>query len=181
MQINFVSSLDHKEICTMESKIDNIEIMMGSETDDIIDELFKSFLKGYQKNLEEKMKDSKFVFESIDLLYYHPHKISLKRGGSYVESAEWLKNKRATINPKNDHDNCFQYAVTVALNHENIENHPERISNIESFVNQYNWKDMTFNHTKKTGKHLNKIIRQLHYQIYTGQYWKNKICIQIKI
>ena len=51
MQINFVSSLDHKEICTMESKIDNIEIMMGSETDDIIDELFKSFLKGYQKNL----------------------------------------------------------------------------------------------------------------------------------
>ena len=144
MQINFVSSLDHKEICTMESKIDNIEIMMGSETDVIIDELFKSFLKGYQKNLEEKMKDSKFVFESIDLLYYHLHKISLKRGGSYVESAEWLKNKRATINPKNDHDNCFQYAVTVALNHENIENHPERISNIESFVNQYNWEGIDF-------------------------------------
>ena len=159
MQINFVSSLDHKEICTMESKIDNIEIMMGSETDVIIDELFKSFLKGYQKNLEEKMKDSKFVFESIDLLYYHLHKISLKRGGSYVESAEWLKNKRATINPKNDHDNCFQYAVTVALNHENIENHPERISNIESFVNQYNWKDIDFqSHEKnwKTFKQNNK-------------------------
>ena len=39
------------------------------------------------------MKDSKFVFESVDLLYYHLHKISLKRSGSYVESAEWLKNK----------------------------------------------------------------------------------------
>ena len=143
----------------MESKIDNIETMMGSETDDIIDELLKSFLKGYQKNLEEKMKDSKFVFESVNLLYYHIHKISLKRGGSYVESAEWIKNKRATMNSKNDHDNCFQYPVTVALNHENTENHPERISNIEPFVNQCNRKDIDFqSHQKnwKTFKQNNK-------------------------
>ena len=98
------------------------------------------------------MKDSKFIFEGVDLLYYHLHKISLKRSGSYVESAEWLKNKRATINPKNDHDNCFQYVVTVALNHENIEIHPERISNIEPFVNQYNWKDIDFQSHQKNWK-----------------------------
>ena len=49
-------------------------------------------------------------------------------------------NKRATINPKNkDSDKCFQYSITVALNHQNIESHPGRISNIKPFVDQYNW------------------------------------------
>ena len=45
----------------MDSKSDNLEITMGNETDDIIKELLKSFLENYQKNLEEKMRDSKFV------------------------------------------------------------------------------------------------------------------------
>ena len=49
MQINVIFSLDTGEIRTMDSKSDNIEIMMGSETDDIIDELFKSFLQRYQE------------------------------------------------------------------------------------------------------------------------------------
>ena len=54
MRINFVSSLDPEKIRVMNSKSDNIEIMMGTETDDIIKELFEYFLKRYQKNLEEK-------------------------------------------------------------------------------------------------------------------------------
>ena len=54
MQINFFSSLDAREIRIMESKSDNIEIMMGSETDDIIKELFKSFLQRHQEHLEKK-------------------------------------------------------------------------------------------------------------------------------
>ena len=40
--------------CMMDSKSDNVEITMGSETDDLIKELFESFFKNYQKNLEEK-------------------------------------------------------------------------------------------------------------------------------
>ena len=73
------------------------------------------------------MIGSDFIFESVDLLHYHLHKTSLKRGKSYIKSPEWLRNKGATINPKNNDDNCFQYATTVALNQQNIENHPERI------------------------------------------------------
>ena len=38
------------------------------------------------------MRGSKFVFDSVDLLHYNLHKISLNRGGSYIDSAEWLKN-----------------------------------------------------------------------------------------
>ena len=40
------------------------------------------------------MKGSEFVFNSVDLLYYHLHKISLKRGESYIDSPKWLKNKK---------------------------------------------------------------------------------------
>ena len=48
------------------------------------------------------MRGSEFVFDSIDLLYYHLQKIGLKRGGSYIDSPEWLKNKKATVNIKTD-------------------------------------------------------------------------------
>ena len=87
---------------------------------------------------------SGFVFESVDLLSYHVHKTSLKRGKSYIKSPEWVLNKRATINPKNKDNKCFQYSITVALNHQNIENHPERISNIKPFIDQYNWEGIDF-------------------------------------
>ena len=59
MAINFISSKeDSDETRTMRKKIDNIEIMMCSETDEIIEELFKSFLQRYQERLEESMRES---------------------------------------------------------------------------------------------------------------------------
>ena len=63
-------------------------------------------------------------------MYYDLNKISLSRGGSYINSPEWLKNKKATINPKNSDDKCFQYALTVALIYEQIKKDPQRISKI---------------------------------------------------
>ena len=45
--------------------------------------------------------------------------------------------KSATVIPKNNNDNCFQYALTVALNYQNIEKDPQRISKIKPFINQY--------------------------------------------
>ena len=48
-------------------------------------------MQNYQKDLEESMRGSEFVFNNVDLLYYHLHEISLKRGGSNVDSPKWLK------------------------------------------------------------------------------------------
>ena len=87
-------------------KSGNIEIMMGSETDEIMEELFESSLKRYQEGLEESMKAGEFVFDSVDLLHFKLHKISLNRGRSYTDSPEWLENKKATINPKNNNEKC---------------------------------------------------------------------------
>ena len=69
---------------------------------------------------------------------------SVKRGKSYIKSLKWVINKRATINRKSKDDKCFQYSITVALNHQKIENHPKRISNIEPFIDQYNWEGINF-------------------------------------
>ena len=98
--INFFSSKDSEETRTMHTKSDNIEIMMGSETDETIEELFESLLQRYQEGLEESMKGSEFVFDSVDLLCYEFHKISLNRGGSYIDSPKELKNKKSTKKKK---------------------------------------------------------------------------------
>ena len=71
-----------------------------------------------------------------------------------MDSHEWLKNKKATINPKNNDDNCFQYALTVALNYQNIKNNPEIISKMKPFVDQYNWKEIDFPSRQKDWKKL---------------------------
>ena len=87
-------------------------------------------MQKYQDGLEESMRGSEFIRDCVALLYYHLQKIGLKRGGSYIDSPEWLKNKKAALNPKNNHDNCFQYALTVALNHKQSKRHPEGILKI---------------------------------------------------
>ena len=76
----------------MHTKSDNIKIIIGSERNDIIEELRKSLLQSYYNNLEESMKGSEFVCDSVDLLYYQLQKTSLKRtGSSYIDSPKWLK------------------------------------------------------------------------------------------
>ena len=106
MSINFISSNDSDETHNLHTKSNNIEIMMGNDTDEIIDQLCESLLRKYQEGLEESMgRGSNLIFDSVNLLYYHLQKISLKRGESYIGSPEWLKNKKATINPKHNDDN----------------------------------------------------------------------------
>ena len=68
------------------------------------------------------MKGSEFFFDCVQLLYYKCHKINLNCGGSYIDFPHWMKRqKKATINLINKKVNkCFQYAVTVVLNCEEI-------------------------------------------------------------
>ena len=68
-------------------------------------------------------------------MYYKCHKVTFGRGGSDIDSPDWRKKKKETINPKNKDDKCFQYAVTVALNYEEIKWNPERVSNIKPIIN----------------------------------------------
>ena len=63
------------------------------------------------------MKGLDFAFDGVNYLYYDLNKISISKGGSYIDSPKWLKDKKSTINPKNNDYKCFQYTVTLALSY----------------------------------------------------------------
>ena len=84
-----------------------MEIMIGSITNEVIKELFKSFFQRYQEGLREKMRSAELESDGVNLLYYDFNKTSLNRGGSYIESAKSIKDKKPTINPKNNDYKCF--------------------------------------------------------------------------
>ena len=134
----------------MHTRSVNEQFTNGSDTDEIIKELFKFLLQRYQENLQEKMRGSEIVFDGANFLYYDFNKISISRGGSYIDSPEWLKNKKTIINPKNNDYKCFQYAVTV----DKINKNSQRISKIKPFIEEYNWKDIDFPSTSKDWKKL---------------------------
>ena len=94
--------------------------LCGVETDDIIRELFRSFLHNYQEELKI-IKGSDFVFESVELMDYKLHRVHLRRGGSYIKSPEWLLYKRATINPKSEEDDEYlRDSIILGLNYNEI-------------------------------------------------------------
>ena len=120
LRVNFISSKDTGETRTIYVWSDNVSIMWGSDTDDIIREIFRSFLRNYQEELKI-IKGSDFVFESVDLLDYKLHRVRLNRGGSYIKSPKWLENKKAVINPKNENDDeCLRWSIICALNYNEI-------------------------------------------------------------
>ena len=115
-QISFVSlKPGSDETCLMHTRSVTMEFMSGSETEETIDSLYRSLLQNYYDNLQEKMRGSDFVFNGINYFYYDFNRVSISKGGSYIESPKWLKDKKSTVNQKNNDYKCFQYATTLAL------------------------------------------------------------------
>ena len=140
-EISFVSQKpDSNEISTMYSRS-----TLGSETEEVAENLIMQLLQKYQDNLQNKMKGSDFIFNGINYLYYDLNRITISKGGSYIESPKWLKDKKCTINQKNTDNKCFQYASTLALN---FNNH-QRISKMKPFIDNHNWNDINFPAAKK--------------------------------
>ena len=76
-------------------------------------------------------------------------------------SPNWIVNKKATINPKNEKDNkCFQLSIISGLNYNKIKKtYLKKIENLKT-VKQ------AFYHTKETRKVLSKAIHQLLLMSY---------------
>ena len=126
LEINFISSKNFNETRDMHSRSDNFEIMMSADTNEIIINLFNSILRRYQKGLAVSMRGSELVFDYVESMNYIFHMVDMKRSGSYIKDPKWIRNKKATINPKKKKDGkCFQYAVTIALNYNKRGNNPE--------------------------------------------------------
>ena len=93
--IYFVSSKNVDEEHVMYSKKENTEFVTYKNVNDVVDELFEWLITRYQDALEASMRESNFIFDSVQLLYYKCHIINFKRGGSYIKSPDWIKNKKS--------------------------------------------------------------------------------------
>ena len=94
---------------------DNVEIRTTDDSNIITTSLYNSLIKEYQETLENKVEGSSFVFDYVNFLDIKFNQIDLIIGSSYIETLKWIATKKATINPKNDNNNCFKYAITVLL------------------------------------------------------------------
>ena len=81
----------------MHSKSGNIEIIINDDADQVIKELlelFTTFKNRCQNNLE-LIKGSEFVFDYVHLFYYNCHQKNSNCGGSYIDSCDWIENKKS--------------------------------------------------------------------------------------
>ena len=122
IEVNFILlKPGSDETRVMYTRSNNIEIIFDDDNDYIIEQLLESLLKIYEENLQNKMRGSEFEFDGVNFLFYDFNKTSINRGGSYIDSPKWLKDKKSTINPKNND------AVTLALNLDKIKKDPQRV------------------------------------------------------
>ena len=68
---------------------------------------------------------------------------------SELNSSGWLRGKKETIISG---DNDFENTLDDALNYQNIETHPERISKLKPHINKYNWEGIDFPAGQKDDK-----------------------------
>ena len=101
MKSNFVPSKDSDEKQVMNPEKDKAEIMIGNNTKEFSRERFNCLLYRYKIDIEESTKGSNFAFDHVDELHNEFNRICLNRGGSYIDSPKWIKNKKTTLNPEN--------------------------------------------------------------------------------
>ena len=95
---------------------DNVICMPSSNTNEISGQLLTSLYKKFEDDLELSGESSSFVYESVEECNIHFHKIDLRRGASFIDTPEWLKHKKVTINPQNENNvYCFMDAATIAF------------------------------------------------------------------
>ena len=117
------------------------EYFEASDINDLIQRML-AYIKAQAEN--PKFPESGFTLDKIMHLHIKFHRLVLKRGSSYIKLAKWLQSKKAVINPQNKDEECFKWAVIEALHYKEIKHHPERISLLIPYENQYNWEGLQF-------------------------------------
>ena len=121
MKNSFISVKDFEDTRTIYSASKPVEIVMGSDTENIIDTLCNTILNRIQQAVKtSNERGSGFTHDSVGLLYYYFQRIDI-RAESYIASPNWIVNKKATINRKNEKDNgCFKWSIIAVLNYNQI-------------------------------------------------------------
>ena len=99
-------------------------------------------MKGQIEN--PALSNSRFVFDEVLYMDVDFHQLNFMRGSSYLPLPDWLARKKATINPCNESQGCFKWAVIAALRWEDIDSDPERISKLKRFETDFDWSGIGF-------------------------------------
>ena len=116
-------------------------VYQGSDLDQIVDGMIAN-MKFQIEN--PALLNSRFVFDEVLYLDTNLHHFNLTGGSSYLSLPDWIEKKKAIINPHNNDEKCFKWAVIEALEFPNNKSHPERISNLTKCSNNYNWSGLKF-------------------------------------
>ena len=116
-------------------------IYRGSNLDQIVD--------GMIANMKFQIEDpallnSRFVFNEVLYLDVNFHQLNLMRGSSYLPLPDFIAKRKAVINPQNRDEECFKWAIIAVNKWMDIDSHPERVSNLREFADNYDWSGLEF-------------------------------------
>ena len=131
--IRFVKDYDRVELA-FNSKMTNV--YQGSDLEQIVDGMIVH-MKSQVEN--PALLNSKFIFDEVLYLDTNFHQLNLTRGNSYLPLPDWIEKKKTIINPQNNDEECFKWAVIAALEWSEIKSNPERVLNLRKFVDNYDW------------------------------------------
>ena len=130
------------------------DMYRGSDLDQIVDGMIVH-MKTQVKN--PALLNSRFRFDEVLFLDVNFHHLNLTRGSSYLLLPDWIAKKGSIINPQNDDEECFKWSVITALKWTDVTSHPERVSNLRKFSDNYGWSGLEFPVSiKDIGKFENK-------------------------
>ena len=110
-----------------------------------MDEIVSEMIKHIKQQIENPaLKDSKFVFDEVIGMNIDFHRLNLTRGSSYIPPPDWLAKKGTIINPKNSDMESFKWAVIAAMKWKDIGDHPERISKLRRYEDNFDWDGIKF-------------------------------------
>ena len=116
-----------------------MSVYQGSDLDQIVDGMIDN-MKFQIEN--PALLNSRFVFDEFLYLDVNFHQLNLTRGSSYLPLPDWLARKKAIVNPHNDNEECFKWAVITV---ENVGmKDPQRVSNLRKFADNYDWSGLKF-------------------------------------
>ena len=88
-------------------------VYQGSEPDLIVDGMIAN-MKFQIEN--PALLNSRFVFDEFLYLDINFHELNLMRASSYLSLPDWLVRKKAIVNPHNDDEECFKWAIITVEN-----------------------------------------------------------------
>ena len=116
-------------------------VYRGSKPDQIVDGMIAN-IKFQIEN--PALLNNRFVFDEVLYLDVNFHQLNLTRGSYYLLLPDFIAKRKAVINPQNGDGECFKWAIIAADRWMGIDSHPERVSNLREFADNYDWSGLEF-------------------------------------